>query len=119
MKINWKLVIKLTVIGAIVFTYLSTFFCQKEMAFTMMGDYIKEEAVRMGLETQIYKGWPSLMPWQRFEIEKLDNPTFFILYLWAYLFLIIIFSLPNLLFWGLASFVLMIIYYSALRLLKR
>lgn len=112
MKINWKLIIKLTVIGAILFTYLSTFFHQEELAVTTMGEFTEEEATRMNLDTQTYKGWPKAMYWWGFGLPKVDSPFELIGYIPAYIFWFVFVWLsiaPNLLFWGAVSFVLSLI----------
>lgn len=111
-----------SLIGAILFTYASTFFYQKELALTTAGEFTKDEAVRMNLTTSIYRGWPSIIFWGGLELPKVSSVGELVGYIPAYLFYFVMIGLylvPNLLFWGLVSFVLVIIYYSLLRFLGK
>jgi len=122
MKINWKLLVELTVIGSILFTFLSTFFHEEELAVTTMGEFSKEEAARMNLDTQTYKGWPEVMYWWGFGLPKVDSPFELIGYIPAYIFWFVLVGLsflPNLLFWGLASFVLGLLCLLSYKLLPK
>lgn len=107
---------RLTLVGAILFTYLSTFFYQEELAITKIGDYTKEEAAYYGYETEIYKGWPNVIYWGGFGIPSdVRSLLDFIGYIPAYIlyFAVVLMSIiPDLLFWGFVSFILIILFYG-------
>jgi len=92
-------------VGAIIFTYLSTFIYHEELAVSTMGTFSKQEAESINLETQIYKGWPQTMLWF-IGIPKVNStnellglmPALTFLAFWTGLTLI-----PNLLFWGFSA----------------
>jgi len=73
MKFNWWQILVISIIGAIVFTYISTFFYREEIALTTAGQFTKEEALRMNLKTDTYYGWPSTIFWGGLGIPKVNS----------------------------------------------
>lgn len=101
----------LAVLAAIVATIASTFFYCEQRAVTTMGDFSAQEAAKMGLSTQSYCGWPSIMFIWNPGFARYDGMIDLGATLFANLFsiaLFIITLIPNIAFWGSIFFALIV-----------
>jgi len=106
-------IIIVSFLGSILFTTGSMFFHKERRAFTTYGDYNEQQAKKQNLETGWYYGWPvaiSLPSLGLISDKSVSNVIVgSVLANLFTLFLFLITSVPNIVFWGSILFLVVLL----------